>query len=45
MGKWLVWVVLAMFATLASADSESDRNSLKRDIADKVRAIARCPTS
>ena len=40
MGKWLVWVVLAMFATLASADSESDRNSLKRDIADKVRAIA-----
>src|SRR3569832_2608183 len=40
MGKWRVWVVLAMFATLASADSESDRNSLKRNIADLVRAIA-----
>ena len=40
MGKWRVWVVLAMFATLASADNESDRNSLKRDIAEKVKAIS-----
>jgi hypothetical protein len=40
MGKWLVWVVVVMLATLASADSESDRNSLKRDIADKVKSIA-----
>jgi len=29
-----------MFATLASVDNESDRNSLKCDIAEKVKAIA-----